>query len=77
MSHQIAVSDEMYEALAQMATASGTTPEAFAEVALQEVPDDEQAWDALTRKPGAHAFHQQLIAELDQELADGTVEDCP
>lgn len=36
---------------------------------------DELEWDALTRKPGAHAFHQRLIEQARQAQAKGEVED--
>ncbi|MGH2516385.1 MAG: hypothetical protein ACRDHP_12085, partial [Ktedonobacterales bacterium] len=36
---------------------------------------DELEWDALTRKPGAHAFHQRLIEEARQARAKGEIED--
>jgi hypothetical protein len=32
--------------------------------ALLEEELEEREWDALTKRPGAHAFHEQLRAEL-------------
>jgi len=34
---------------------------------------EELEWEALTRKPGAQAFHDQLRAELRQAEEQGTL----
>ena len=44
-------------------------------IALIEEELEELEWDALTRKPGAAAFHEQLRAELRQAEERGEIEE--
>jgi hypothetical protein len=43
--------------------------------ALLEEELEERAWDELTQRPGAHAFHDQLRAELREAEERGEVEE--
>ncbi len=47
--------------------------EALAHLLEEEL--EELEWDALTRKPGARAFHDQLRAELREAEEHGEIED--
>jgi hypothetical protein len=42
---------------------------------LLEEELEELEWDALTHKPGAHAFHDQLRAELREAEEHGELEE--
>ncbi len=47
--------------------------EALAELLEEEM--EEREWEALTRRPGAHAFHDQLRAELREAEERGELEE--
>lgn len=47
--------------------------EALARLLEEEL--EEREWEALTRRPGAHAFHEELRAELREAEERGEVEE--
>lgn len=47
--------------------------EALAQMIEEEL--EELDWDALTHKPGAHAFHNQLRSELHKSEERGEIEE--
>lgn len=67
------MTERLRRVFAQAEQLSDTQQDALAAKWAEEL--DELEWDALTRKPGAHAFHQRLVEQARQARAKGDVED--
>lgn len=67
------MSDLFQQVVEQVKKLSPEEQQAHAE--MSELTLEELKWDALTQKPGAHAFHDSLREELRQAEESGEVED--